>query len=386
MRWTATENAESPCIGLRVDDLPRKLPANIHILHNSDGILSVLAENVAGVLPCKNGHEILIEPKYKGIQPIEMLRYINNISGINTEVDRIRDGSGDVGLQTLTDSFARALLNIQGNGKKIKRLPRDVITNSVTGHVNWLRVEQERQRTGTIQITTRIRQATNMIPENIILAAAAKKALPLYAPDHEYFDVLYSWAKLLENTNTSFRELFAMQRRLNEQSLSGAHAFYYAPIMIAKMILGFLDATVETEITDSILFNMPGLYEEYVRTAFQRIGVKYGVTIQKGLVPRSFLFCNGDCEMIPDIVIYDGTTIKAILDVKYKEPDSKDYYQIYSYMKYAETQKAYVISPVVMQDTEIATFDGGKLVYIRADNTEANNVEQIAEKMIRSVV
>ena len=90
--------------------------------------------------------------------------------------------------------------------------------------------------------------------------------------------------------------------------------------------------------------------------------------------------------MIPDIVIYDGTTIKAILDVKYKEPDSKDYYQIYSYMKYAETQKAYVISPVVMQDTEIATFDGGKLVYIRADNTEANNVEQIAEKMIRSVV
>lgn len=73
---------------------------------------------------------------------------------------------------------------------------------------------------------------------------------------------------------------------------------------------------------------MPGLYEDYIRTAFMRKSVLKGYSCQKGFIPRSFLFSDGTCELEPDITIYDGSRIKAVLDVKYKVPDSKDYYQI----------------------------------------------------------
>ena len=56
MKWTVRENGNNVCPGLRLEDLPNKIPANMHILHNN-GMLSIASENIAGVLPCKNGHE-----------------------------------------------------------------------------------------------------------------------------------------------------------------------------------------------------------------------------------------------------------------------------------------------------------------------------------------
>ena len=81
MRWTVQENQIGPCPALRIEDLPDTLPANIRILHK-DGILSVLCENIAGILPCKNGNEILIEPKYPAVDPMDMLLYLHSVSGI----------------------------------------------------------------------------------------------------------------------------------------------------------------------------------------------------------------------------------------------------------------------------------------------------------------
>lgn len=385
MRWTVKENFISPCPGLSLGDLPERLPANMHILH-SNGVLSVLSENIAGVLPCKNGHEIIIEPKYSTIKPIELLLYISNISGIAVNRERLQTGDTEISLQTIADAFVGQLNLIKANARKFQRIACNSVTKAVVGKVDWVKTYRMQRQGRTDAVYTTTRAASYDIPENILIAAAAKKLISLYPSSSTEFNLLLPWVEISENSRHSYNELYSLQLRMTERALSGAHAFYYVPVMLSKIILGFVGAKTISKNADTILFNMPGLYEDYVRTGFQRVGSKHGCSIQKGLIPRSFLFFNGECEMIPDITIYDGATIKALLDVKYKVPDSKDYYQIFAYMKYAHTDTAYIISPTVEHNQTITAFDGSKVTYVRIDSSDPESLEKTAERIIRDVM
>lgn len=384
MRWTVKENEICPCPGLMLEDLPDKIPPNIHVLH-SNGMLSILSENVAGVLPCKNGHEIVIEAKYSGIRPIDLMLYLGNVSGIAINRERVASGQSEISIQTIADAFVGQLKILGVNARKFKRVPFRTVTSSVVGKVDWLKTYRAQQSGKQVVHTTQT-QVSYDIPENALIAAAAKKIAVLYTSGSEEFRILQPWINHAYAYDHSHRELFAMQTKMTEKALCGAHAFYYAPVMLSKMILGFMGAEKISEELDTILFNMPGLYEDYVRTGLQRIGSKFGCSIQKGFSPRSFLFCNGECELIPDITIYEGNTLKAVLDVKYKVPDSKDYYQIYAYMKYAHIDTAYIISPAVPHEQTIIGFDGVKIRYINVANSNYNELETIAEQIIRGVM
>lgn len=384
MRWTVKENDICACPGLKLEDLPDKIPPNIHVLH-SNGMLSILSENVAGVLPCKNGHEIVIEAKYSSIRPIDLMLYVGNVSGIAINRERIASGQSEISIQTIADAFVGQLKVLGVNARKFKRVPFQTVTSSVVGKVDWLKTYKA-QQSGKQAIHTTQTRVSYDIPENALIAAAAKKVAALYTSGSEEYRVLKPWINHAYAHDHSHRELFAMQTKMTEKALSGAHAFYYAPVMLSKMILGFMGAEKVSEELDTILFNMPGLYEDYVRTGFQRIGSKYGCSIQKGFSPRGFLFCNGECELIPDITIYEGNALKALLDVKYKVPDSKDYYQIYAYMKYAHIDTAYIISPAVPHEQTIVGFDGVKIRHINVANSNYNELETIAEQIIRGVM
>ena len=385
MKWTVRENGNNVCPGLRLEDLPNKIPANMHILHNN-GMLSIASENIAGVLPCKNGHEIVIEPKYSKIKPVDLMLYIGNISGIVVNRERISSGKSEIGIQTIADAFVEQLNIIQSHTKKFKRAPQKVITTAVAGKVDWIKTYKAQLQGNLAPVHATVMTPTHNIPENVLIGAAAKKIVTLYPTGSKEFDILFPWVKLSNEYKYSYNELFTLHQRLNEKTLSGAHAFYYAPVMLAKIILGFNGAEQQTEDIDTILFNMPGLYEDFIRTGFQRMSSKYGYSVQKGFIPRSFLFCNGDCELIPDITVYEGSTIRTLMDVKYKTPDSKDHYQLFTYMKYAQTDVAYIISPEVEHGQTITAFDGSKIVYIQIDTSDFDELERIAEQTIRDLI
>lgn len=388
MKWTIRENTAKMCPGLQFGDLPDKVPANIHFVHNN-GVLGVLSKNTAGVLPCKNGHEIVIEPKYSKIQPIELMMYISSISGITVNRERVQSGNSTVDtvdLQSLADAFTAQLMLIRSSAKKFKRIAKPTLSKAVAGKVNWLKTYRRQNAGMPNDIVTTVRLAYYDIPENALVAAAAKKVSTLYSAESKEFEILHPWLELADKFRHSYDELFAMQLKMNSESLSGAHAFYYVPVMLSKIILGFGGVERAAEEVDTILFNMPSLYEEYIRTGFQRVGSKYGCSIQKGLATRSFLFFDSECEMIPDITIYDGTTIKALMDVKYKMPDSKDYYQIFAYMKYAKADMAYIISPEVSHGQTITSFDGSKITYIKVESSNPAELEAVAEEIIRGVM
>ena len=385
MRWTIKENEAGYCPGLRVEDLPEAIPANIHILQKN-GTIGILCENIAGILPCKNGNEILIEPKYSKVSPLDMLLYVNSISGIAVNRERLASGKADIDLQTIVAAFVDQLSLIASTTKKFRRKPRVIASNAVVGKVNWVKTHMGFERQNTNAIVTTVREESFDIPENALIAAAAQKVVNLYSTLSPEFAVLYPWVRLAKQNKHSYKELFAFQEQLTETRLSGAHGYYYAPVMLSKIILGFLEAQTAPEEDNAILFNMPGLYEDFIRTGFQRAGISYGLTIQKGLTPRGFLFYEGECELIPDITVYEGSKIKAVLDVKYKIPDSKDFYQIYSYMQYANLKEAYVVSPAVEREKVVTAFDGSKVYFVKIDNSDASNLEIIAKKIIRGVV
>ncbi len=385
MRWIVRENETCSCSGLQFKDLPNNLPANIHFSLVND-TTQVYCENVAGVLECKGGNEIVIEPKYKKINPFELIAYINDIRGINVNKERIVFGNGEIDINKISDLFVLSLSELSVKDKKFRRELKESTIKSVRGKVDWVKTYSNYSRGKTNDVISSVINPNYSIVENALISSAAKKVEHLYDFNSKEYFVLLPWLKLAAKIDYSFEDLFKMQLRLNEAALSGSHAYYYNAVMFAKIILGFNNVEKAVENNDKLLFNMPNLFESYVRKGFQKIGGKYGYTVQKGFTPRSFLFCDGLCEMIPDIVIYDGFKVKAVLDVKYKQPDSKDFYQIYSYMKYANIRDAFIIIPSVVENMNIITFDDLRIRFIKVDNSIPYDLEVCVEKIMREAI
>lgn len=388
MRWTVKENEESLCDGMIQTDIPAKIPASLRILHKNHAYYT-LAENIAGIIPFNNQHVLNIVPKYPHIDPIELLLYIHDIDVAvdDSQAEQYGVGNESVRLETLAQMFAHELMAMQMHPIKFQRKTTKIETPSIKGRVDWLATTRLHHQGKLNLIATSHSIPTVIIPENILIAQAARKVLHLFMRSSSEWEVLYQWSSLPIPQTLPASVFARFDRVLRQDQFSGAHAYYYRPVILAQAVLGFTGFAGGIDFTDdAILFNMPSLYEDFIRTAFQRQSHPLGLTCQKGFVPRSFLFIGGACEMIPDVTIYYGTDIRVLLDVKYKSPDSKDLYQLYSYMKYAGLPEAYIVSPAVRDNETIVSFDGCQIHMICVNTSRAEQIECKAYDILRNVI
>jgi 5-methylcytosine-specific restriction endonuclease McrBC regulatory subunit McrC len=357
------------------------LPEKLHVLYK-DSQLYLQADGLAGIIPCKSGNSILIEPKCKDLHPFLMYEYINNLS-LNQDTENAVDTEGsNIDLQTLAQYFANELIAIHCRQRLFKRLPVKKNRTAVKGKVNWSTTARQVASKQLAPIASTALESTYDIPENEVISMAASLCLPLFDHNTAEWSALFSWSSIKYNRALTKEALLKLKGILQNSQISGAHAYYYTPIALALSILGIDEAGNASTQDQSILFNMPGLYEDYIRTAFMRRSTLKGYSCQKSFVPRSFLFANGTCELEPDITIYDGKKPIAVLDVKYKVPDSKDYYQIFAYMKYAKLLKAYVISPYVRHNEAITAYDGSKIIGVNVSKSIHTQLEEIVSGVI----
>ena len=75
----------------------------------------------------------------------------------------------------------------------------------------------------------------------------------------------------------------------------------------------------------------------------------------------------------------------SIADVKYKVPDAKDLYQIYTYMQFARLNEAYIISPSVRTGDVVETFDGHRIKCLGLDSSYAIDVDALASRVIEAL-
>ena len=381
MRWIIIENEDCECSGFTVDFLPSNLPANLHVLFKESKVF-LRADGLAGIIPCKLGHSILIEPKCKNLHPLSMYAYINELS-IKNETNSAVDTEGtNIDIHTMAQCFANELIAIQCRQKLFKRLPFKENRSVVKGRVDWANTSRRIATGSSLPVVSTAPASTYDIAENEAISMAAGICLPLFAYNTAEWQALYSWSSVSYNKPLTKEKLRMLRGSLRNSKIGGAHAYYYTPIALALLILGVDEAGNAASKEQSILFHMPGLYEDYIRTAFMRKSVLKSFSCQKSFIPRGFLFTNGTCELEPDITIYNGTHPLAVLDVKYKVPDSKDYYQIFTYMKYAGLSKAYIISPSVKHNEVINAYDGGKIVNINVSKSNHTQLEELAAEVI----
>lgn len=381
MRWIITENEDCECPGFAVDLLPAQLPANLHVLYRNSQIY-LRADGIAGIIPCKSGHSILIEPKCKGLHPFSMYEYINDLL-IKNEIDSTvdKDGRG-IDIHTIAQCFADELIAIQCRQKLFKRLPVKSNRNIVKGRIDWSATAVRIATGRHSPIASTVPEPTYDIAENEVISMAAKICLPLFEHSTDEWRSLHSWSSMAYTRPLSKEALLKLRCSLRNTKLGGAHAYYFTPIALALIILGVDDAGNTLSQNPNILFNMPGLYEDYIRTAFMRKSIPKGLSCQKSFSPKSFLFSDGTCELEPDITIYNGSKPLAVLDVKHKIPDSKDYYQIFTYMKYAGLTKAFIISPSVRHKEAITAYDGSKMINLNVSESQHEKLELLAAEVI----
>lgn len=384
MKWIITENTECECPGFTVDILPQQIPAKLRVLFRDQQVF-LEADGLAGIIPCKGGNSIVINPKCKNLEPFSMYEYINNLS-ISHKEDQDVDLTGTgIDINTVAIHFARELISIQCHQRLIKRLPSKQKEPVIKGHVDWISTSRLWASGQKKEIVTTIRESTYDIPENEVISMAANVCLPLFENTSNEWKILHSWSTMKYRCPLTKEQLSRIHASLRNSRFSGAHAYYFKPVCLALIILGVDDAGNMNAQDQSILFNMPGLYEDYIRTAFMRKSVLKGYSCQKGFIPRSFLFSDGTCELEPDITIYDGSRIKAVLDVKYKVPDSKDYYQIFTYMKFAGLNEAYIISPFVRHLASITAYDGSKIININVASSNHTILENIVGTIVGKI-
>lgn len=381
MKWIITENEACECPGLALDMLPNKLPANLRVLYRNNDLL-LEADGLAGIIPCKQGHSIVIEPKCRKLHPFVMYEYVNQLLKI-TDSQETYDPSGtEISISTLAQFFAKELSGIQRQPRMIRRLPHTDNHVSVRGKVDWCKsVQRIRLQSGTPIVST-VQEASLDIPENQLLSMAASICLSLFDKNSEEWKTLHHWSHMPYSKNLSQEKLLRLRALLKTSRLSGAHAYYKNALALSLVILGVDQMGTVSADDNAILFNMPGLYEDYIRTAFMRKSTLKGYSCQKSFVPRSFMFNDGSCELEPDITIYKGNDPIAVLDVKYKVPDSKDYYQIFTYMKYAKLSEAFVISPFIKHLSTLTAYDGSKIIGINVSSSNNQELEATAFSII----
>ena len=163
-------------------------------------------------------------------------------------------------LQSIAESFVSQLFFIQSYTKKFKRVAKTAISKSVSGKVDWLKTYRRQKAEMHNDVISTVRTASYDISENALIAAAAQKIVSFYSQNTKEFEILYPWVKMANSFQHSYRDLYSMQLRLNAESLSGAHAFYYTPVMLSKVILGFCGVNYLADETNTILFNINRMF------------------------------------------------------------------------------------------------------------------------------
>lgn len=368
---------------LSLQSLPSTIPAQIKFVKNK-GKIGIEVGNVVGLVPLGNGDSIRILPKYKGINIVEMMLYVQGITNKHKESkigEQFDLGENLPRVELFVQVFLRDLRVIEERSLKFERKKENLQSKYAKGSVNWCRTLINIKRKKESPIETKMHVQSFDIPENYLLAAAAKKAIKYTAKYSNDWILLNKWIQRFGEIDVS--KLFrSIDKKLIQDRISGARSYYRNAVISAKVILGYYGIDLGENIEgDAILVNTPELYEEYVRAGCGNRLKEYGIFITKNFAPPEYLFTNGTCELIPDLVFRKGDSTILIGDVKYKEPDSKDYYQLYTYIKKAGINSGVVFTPSKNGESEPIiqkrkSFDDVCIYDVSIPNTNSKALEQ----------
>lgn len=383
--WYAVENDTTDLPGLTVNDIPRGFPESVRVLVQGER-LKVNPKNICGNFALNNGNMLVVRPKYQGIDPVSMLLYIHDSASAREIRDgstELAEGDADMGLNRLSAMFSSSLIAFASRPKLFRRYSRKVDSEFATGRVDWVSTSLSSRRAEARPFKVTRPQPTFDISENRVIRTAAIKVQDLVPAGSIGSVVINKWARWEKVSLAEREDIRNVIKGLRSNNFGGSHSYYRNSLRLALVILGAtgVDSGDSWE-TAGLVFRMPGLYEDFIRTGLMRKAVGTTLSIQKGFVTSSFLTASGETELIPDITVYRGGVVRAVLDVKYKEVDSKDLYQIYCYMTFAGLREAFIISPSATSERAVYTFDGKRITFLRLNSSSRSDIDELASRVL----
>ena len=371
--------------GLSQSDIPFPWPPSISIRIRADA-LGIEPQGVVGTIPLLNGDTLQISPK---IGRINFFRLFLAAGGVQHDLDR--EFQEFVGysaedepnldylvarhLYAATHEILRRSPQI---GREHRRHQGLFAKGRLDTRATALNVALKRQE----PVVSWSRERTYDIPENRILTEAIIRAQPLLPDVDDDITYVYSkWLSRFPRSSNLWADLEHVSRGFAFRHYGGSRDYYRKALMLAQVILGnsglgFGDMT-ELE-GDAVLLNTATIYERYLRNVIARSHADSGYVVAKAGGWTTSLYTDGSREIIPDIVVSRGGSIRLLADAKYKVPDSQDHYQMYAYLHVMNVASGILLSPSFSDNENItlrqfSTTDGKVIreVYLPMMNLKA---------------
>lgn len=174
--------------------------------------------------------------------------------------------------------------------------------------------------------------------------------------------------------------------------LPSQYLYYRDALWTAYLILqGMLpDPKAEGFVTlDSMVVDMSMVFEHYIRRVIVDRAASKGWRIVNGEnIIFPFFTDGGDWRVKPDLVVYEGNTIRAVLDAKYK-PDLKesDRYEVLSFMDALGVQRGGFICPqkVDTPSRYLGVTTGGKILSNLRFDLATTDLDAEADRLVDNI-
>jgi 5-methylcytosine-specific restriction endonuclease McrBC regulatory subunit McrC len=224
----------------------------------------------------------------------------------------------------------------------------------------------------TEPIECEFRTKTYMTLENRALSTAVAVLMNSGAIKPNHLGLASKWLHLIRGNWIKPIELAQIMKGLQARYYTGNRSYYIPALVMARIILAQSGITLQPEpsiAAESLLTNMPLLFEEYVRAVIVQQLRATGLLVEKITNRTPTLFWDGTCKLEPDIVISDSAGVKLLVDAKYHSDESipqADYYQMSAYLDGFSTDKGMLVLPTSKSDSPVLVEHklwSGKRVY-----------------------
>jgi McrBC 5-methylcytosine restriction system component len=360
--WEILDSQSTELVGFDISWLPAK--AYSYVTPRVEGTLDRVervyleAQPYVGALPLKNGDTLYIVPRAGRDSFSRMLLLSEGLD------DAIRDEFEDLvrlGYQTeeslswthlLAHPYLHRLRLIEKLSLMPGRIHRGERKTYAQGRVLVPSTLVSLARNEELPVHCQFRDKTYATIENRTLATAVLALHGLGAIDAGHTSLAARWLRLANGRWVSSDELRQVMVGLQSRRYVGPRSYYIPALLMARLILAQAGIVLQEERAveaETLLINMPILFERYVRRVIANTFSGQGYVVEKRTRARApELFLDGTAKLEPDIVISDASGVRLLADAKYKTRDeigSPDYYQMCAYLDRFSADKGMLILP-----------------------------------------
>jgi 5-methylcytosine-specific restriction endonuclease McrBC regulatory subunit McrC len=359
--WTIRESETCAVEGLEIAHLPKAAYDYVTpiIPAHADGrtLGSLKVGPYVGSFGLNNGDVVVIEPRIGKSSFWRMMLVAAGLESVAadrfedfTKIDAAEFGQANW-IELLSRPFARQLRGLEKESLRSGRLTSIETLKTARGRIRPFPTLRNLYLQRDRPLECIVKRRTRVVPENKILAEAARRVLRGgYVQSETDRVTLARWVERFRPLRLTQEDVDSVTLGLARNRYVGPRAYYIAPLLLAKLIVGEAGLSlrdkpaIESEV---VLINMRDIFEKYVRGILARELTPKDYVVEKRQDGPS-LFTDGTLQLIPDIIISAEGTIKVLLDAKYKITeaiDAADYYQMHSYLQRYDVDDGVLVMP-----------------------------------------